>query len=122
MSDEVEKKLSRRKAMTRLGGAAFAAYTIPAFTMLSAAHAASSVSSSSTPSAGSTASVTSAPSDGSGPSDTSGPSDVSGPSSISSPSGPSGPARIMTTEECEAAGGEVVINEDDGTKRCMGLS
>jgi hypothetical protein len=28
----------------------------------------------------------------------------------------------MTIDECEAAGGEVVTNETDGTMRCVGLS
>jgi len=119
MSDEIEKKLSRRKAMTRLGGAALAAYTIPAFTMLSAAHAASSVSASSAPSPASTASPASAPSSASGASTASGASEASTPSATS---GPSGPRQIMTRGECEAAGGEVVDNDADGTQRCVGLS
>lgn len=111
MTDNTDKTLSRRKALTRIGGVAFAAYTIPAFTMLSVAHASSGVS------ASSEASDASDASDASEPSDTSTPSDASTPSGVTSPTGPSG----MTAEDCFDQGGTVEYNEADDTKRCVGL-
>lgn len=105
MTDNTDKTLSRRKALTRIGGVAFAAYTIPAFTMLSVAHASSGVSSSSEAS------------DASDASDASEPSDTSTPSGVTSPTGPSG----MTAKDCFDQGGTVELNEADDTKRCVGL-
>ena len=106
MTNNTDKTLSRRKALTRIGGVAFAAYTIPAFTMLSVAHASSGVS------------ATSEASDASDASDSSEPSDTSTPSGVTSPTGPSG----MTAKDCVDQGGKVKVDVGDGTKRCVGLS
>lgn len=67
-SDTSEQVISRRKALGRIGLFATAAYTVPAFTTLSMAHASSNASSSS---------------------DASTPSDASGSSAASTPSGAS---------------------------------
>ncbi|NDW54299.1 hypothetical protein [Aliiroseovarius sp. PrR006] len=107
MTKEDDKVFSRRKALTRIGGLALAAYSVPALTTLSAAHA------SSAPSAASAASEASDPSPASDPSEASEPSEASVPSESSGPSGP----RVVTAEECEAGGGTVVERED-GVKVC----
>lgn len=97
--------LSRRRALTRIGSIALAAYSVPAFTTLSAAHASSSG-----------ASAPSAPSEPSAPSAPSAPSSSSGPSrsSSSSSSSSSGNRITVTEEECNALGGTY----DAGFKYC----
>lgn len=78
--------VSRRQLLTRIGGLAAAAYTVPAFTTMSMAHASDG---SSSPSPNSPASAPSNPSAPSTPSDPSGPSKPSAPSNPSAPSTPS---------------------------------
>lgn len=88
MTKDIEDKtvLSRRLALGRLGLLAATAYTIPAFTTLSMAHAGSRSSAPSKVSKPSEPSTPSAASDPSAPSEPSAPSRASRPSSATSPS------------------------------------
>jgi hypothetical protein len=87
-----EETFSRRKALSRIGAFATAAYTIPAMTTLSIAHA-------------SDASKASKASKASEPSEASEPSDPSAPSEPSMASGASDVEAAANSDECAAAGG-----------------
>ena len=86
--DNSEKTLSRRKALGRIGLFATAAYTIPAFTTLSMAHA-SSGSSAASGEASSTSGPSVSGSSGPSVSDASGPS-ISVPSDVEATCNPDG--------------------------------
>ncbi|MEL6684805.1 MAG: hypothetical protein AAFX89_10715 [Pseudomonadota bacterium] len=90
MTEKKTTQLSRRALFARIGGLAAAAYTVPAFTTMSMAHASSGASAASAGSANSSASSPSEPSeasDASDASDASAASDASGASLASSASG-----------------------------------
>ena len=76
-SDTDQTMMTRRKALRRLGSVALFAYSVPALTTLSVAHASSGASNASNAS------------EASDPSDPSDPSDASNASNASSSSGPS---------------------------------
>lgn len=97
MTDNTPNDVSRRHMLTRIGTLAAVAYTVPAFTTLSMAHASSGASSA--------ASARSAPSDRSKASDPSEASLASRPSRASDPSPASRSSGASDTAECEAAGG-----------------
>lgn len=100
--------LSRRKMLARLGTLAAAAYTVPAFTTMSMAHASDGGSAASANSSASSPSEPSEPSEASAPSEASGPSDPSGASEASMASGPS------NADDCSDSGG----NWDDAAGTC----
>ncbi len=93
MTEKKTTQLSRRALFARIGGLAAAAYTVPAFTTMSMAHASSGASAASAGSANSSASSPSEPSeasdasDASAASEASAASDASGASLASSASG-----------------------------------
>lgn len=89
MTNEDKTVLTRRKALTRLGVFAVAAYTIPAVTTLSMAHASSGGSAASAASGGSSNSGNSGPSDASDPSAGSDPSTASTASGVDDDDDPS---------------------------------
>ena len=93
MTEKKTSELSRRALLTRIGGLAAAAYTVPAFTTMSMAHASSGSSAASSNSSASSPSEPSEPSEASEASDASKASDASG---VSVASGPS---------DCESMGG-----------------
>ena len=96
---ENPKELSRRKMLARIGTLAAAAYTVPAFTTMSMAHASDGGSAASEQSAASSMSEASEASDASEASEASSVSSASESSSASLPSTVSGPS------SCEAIGG-----------------